>query len=112
MKKLFLLTSIVFTFLSSADSQTLYGTTFSGGSSGIGTINKFVPANNNLTVPKSFEIDDSYPMFTNFIQASDGKLYGMTSQGGSSGRGVIFSINASTSIYTKLKDFDGTNGGA
>ena len=40
------------------------------------------------------------------IQASDGKLYGMTSHGGSNGYGVIFSFDPSTSTYTKLKDFD------
>ena len=40
------------------------------------------------------------------MQASDGKLYGMTSQGGSSGYGVIFSFDPSSSTYTKLKDFD------
>ena len=44
------------------------------------------------------------------MQASDGKLYGMTSNGGSSGNGVIFSFDPSSSTYTKLKDFDNTNG--
>jgi uncharacterized repeat protein (TIGR03803 family) len=44
------------------------------------------------------------------IQASDGKLYGMTYGGGNSGSGVIFSFDPSSSIYTKLKDFDGANG--
>ena len=44
------------------------------------------------------------------MQASDGKLYGMTTDGGSNGHGVIFSFDPSTSIYTKLKDFDGLNG--
>ena len=44
------------------------------------------------------------------MQASDGKLYGMTTNGGSSGYGVIFSFDPSSSTYTKLKDFDNTNG--
>jgi uncharacterized repeat protein (TIGR03803 family) len=44
------------------------------------------------------------------MQASDGKLYGMTSYGGSSVAGDIFSFDPSTSTYTKLKDFDGING--
>ena len=44
------------------------------------------------------------------MQANDGKLYGMTASGGSSGFGVIFSFDPSSSTYTKLKDFDGTNG--
>ena len=35
--------------------QILYGTTFNGGADGGGTIIKFLPAANNLTVAKSFE---------------------------------------------------------
>jgi uncharacterized repeat protein (TIGR03803 family) len=31
-------------------------------------------------------------------------------RGGSNGRGVIFSFDPSSSTYTKLKAFDGTNG--
>ena len=42
--------------------------------------------------------------------ASDGKLYGMTSEGGSGNVGVIFSFDPSASTYTKLKDFDNTDG--
>jgi uncharacterized repeat protein (TIGR03803 family) len=34
----------------------------------------------------------------------------MTQLGGSSGVGVIFSYDPSTSTYAKLKDFDNTNG--
>src|SRR5687767_9972245 len=88
----------------SIQAQTLYGTS-GGGSDGGGTINKFIPATNNLIVAKSFESIAGNPM-GNFIQASDGKLYGMTQLGGSSGHGVIFSLNPSSSTYTKLKDFD------
>ncbi len=40
------------------------------------------------------------------MQASDGKLYGMTNTGGTDNRGVIFSFDLSTSGFTKLKDFD------
>src|SRR5687767_7023643 len=65
-----------------AQSQTLYGTTAQGGSFGGGTINKFIPATNNLTIAKSFESIESNPYYSTFIQASDGKLYGMTSMGG------------------------------
>ena len=44
------------------------------------------------------------------MQATDGKLYGMTSRGGSLGYGVIFSFDPSSATYTKLHDFDSTNG--
>ena len=45
------------------------------------------------------------------IQASDGKLYGMTGAGGSNDIGVAFVYDISTSTYTKLSDFNGDNGG-
>src|SRR6185503_16264186 len=45
------------------------------------------------------------------IQLSDGKLYGMTPQGGSIGSGVIFSFDPVPGTYIKLKDFDNTDGG-
>ena len=49
--------------------------------------------------------------YGSLMQASDGKLYGMTTNGGSSSdNGVIFSFDPSSSTYTKLKDFDNTNG--
>jgi uncharacterized repeat protein (TIGR03803 family) len=45
------------------------------------------------------------------MQASDDKLYGMTAGGGAYNKGVIFSLDLSgKNLYTKLKDFDGTNG--
>src|SRR5687768_477969 len=44
------------------------------------------------------------------MQASDGKLYGMTNNGGSSNLGVIFSFDPSSSTFTKLKDYNGING--
>ncbi|MDQ2719852.1 MAG: T9SS type A sorting domain-containing protein [Bacteroidota bacterium] len=110
MKKILLGFAYFLVSIFSIQAQTLYGTTFNGGNNGGGTINKFIPATNNLIVPKSFEDIASNPQFTNFIQASDGKLYGMTQQGGSSNMGVIFSFDPTSSTYTKVKDFDNTNG--
>src|SRR5687768_2403558 len=89
----------------SIQAQTLLGTTPGGGNDGGGTINKFTPATNNLIVSRSFESIDVHPRYTNFIQARDGKLYGMTERGGGNGRGVIFSFDPSSATYTKLKDF-------
>ena len=44
------------------------------------------------------------------LLASNGKLYGMTSTGGSNGAGTIFTFNPSTNKVLKLFDFNGTNG--
>lgn len=40
----------------------------------------------------------------------NGKLYGMTAQGGAHGVGVIFSVDTSGNNYKDILDFDGTNG--
>ena len=42
--------------------------------------------------------------------APNGKLYGTAEQGGANGVGVLFSIDPATNIYTKVYDFNGTNG--
>ena len=93
----------------SIQAQVLYGTTPRGGNDGGGTINKFIPATNNLTVVKSFE-SISGVSGENFIQASDGKLYGMTRRRGANDASGIFSFDPSSSTYTKLKDFVGNDG--
>jgi uncharacterized repeat protein (TIGR03803 family) len=109
MKKTLLGIICFFACIFSIQAQTLYGTTYHGGNEGGGTISKFTPATNNLTVAKSFESIAAKPKGS-LTQASDGKLYGMTSEGGSSGNGVIFSFEPSTTTFTKLKDFDLTTG--
>src|SRR5215218_1359240 len=88
----------------------LYGMTRFGGRYGYGTIFSFAPASATYTKVKDFDVaTGSFPQGS-LIRATDGKLYGMTEQGGATGNGVVFSFDPVTSIYTKLKDFDGTNG--
>ncbi|WP_026898139.1 choice-of-anchor tandem repeat GloVer-containing protein [Daejeonella oryzae] len=91
---------------------TLYSTTSSGGKGNGGTIIKFLPSTNSLTVVKSFELNskEGYSVTGSLIQGNDKKLYGMTTSGGKMGFGVIFSFDPATSTYTKLKDFDNING--
>src|SRR6187397_2753445 len=88
-----------FACLASMQAQALYGTTLNGGLDGGGTINRFIPGTNNLIVAKSFEAFAANPYYANFIQASDGRLYGMTFQGGRMDAGVIFSFDPFTSAY-------------
>ena len=110
MKKLLLSIIYFLACIFSIQAQTLYGTTSNGGTDGGGTINKFIPATNNLIVAHSLESLAVNPYYTNFIQASNGKLYGMTAIGGSSGVGVIFSFDPSSASYTKVKDFNIVDG--
>ena len=44
------------------------------------------------------------------MQAGDGKLYGMTFQGGLNNYGIIFSFDPSSSSLNKLIDFDDADG--
>lgn len=90
----------------------LYGTTAEGGASTYyGVIFSFDPANNAYT--KLFDFDGTNGwLFSGggLIQGSNGKLYGMTPAGGIHDKGVIYSFDPATNTFTKLYDFDGTNG--
>jgi uncharacterized repeat protein (TIGR03803 family) len=88
----------------------LYGLTFGGGSGGAGVIFSFDPSASTLTKLMDFGITSGTSSYGSLLQASDGKLYGMTHRGGSSDVGVIFSFDLSTSTYIKLKDYTGANG--
>lgn len=44
------------------------------------------------------------------LKASNGILYGVTSNGGANGKGILFSYNTTTSVFTSLYDFNATNG--
>jgi len=93
-----------------ASDGTLYGMTTAGGSQGYGTIFSFNISGGIYTKLKDFaNTDGAYP-FGSLMQASDGRLYGMTNSGGGSGEGVIFSFNPSSATYTKLQDYTVDNG--
>ena len=89
----------------------LYGMTEFGGSGNVGVIFSFDPSSSTYTKLKDFDTTNGANPQGSLIQASDGKLYGMTYQGGSNGSGVIFSFDPSATTFTNLKDFDNTNGG-
>ena len=105
-------------YLLQGRAQTLYALTLDGGKrrenvtdNGAGTIIKFTPGSNSLTVARPFETDEAAnPGYSDFIQASNGKLYGTAMDGWNSNYGAIVSYDPSTSTYTRLKNFDNTNG--
>src|SRR5205085_6530515 len=80
---------------------------YSGGAHNSGVIFSFNPSNSAYTRIKDFDWSIGSNPNGNLMQASNGKLYGMTSTGGSGNEGVIFSLDPSNSAFTKLKDFDG-----
>jgi len=97
--------------LTQATDGKMYGMTTSGGGNGVGVIFSFEPSSSNYTKLKDFDNTNGGNPQGSLMQASDGKLYGMTYNGGALGFGVIFSFDPSSSTYTKLKDFDYLNGG-
>ncbi len=89
----------------------LYGMTFSNGANKFGTIFKFNPSNNTLTVIHDFDSVHGKGASASLIQATDGNLYGMTPQGGTSNDGVLFKCST-TGTYSVMVNFTGTSGGA
>jgi len=88
----------------------LYGMTWGGGSNGAGVIFSFDISHSIFTKLKDFDFVNGGHPYGNLVQASDGKLYGMTSSGGTNDYGVVFSLDPVSLSYTKLMDYDGANG--
>ena len=86
----------------------LYGMTNSGGTNGLGTLFQYDPVSNSLNKKNDFSgvLDGSLPN-TSLMQASDGFLYGTTSEGGSNNLGTLFQYDINTFSINKKIDFDG-----
>lgn len=85
-----------------------------GGASGdFGVLFQFDPVTSNYTKKLDFEgtANGGHP-YGSLMQASDGKLYGMTNVGGVNGYGVLFQFDPATSTYTKKLDFDSIANGS
>lgn len=97
--------------LALASNKKLYGMTQQGGSKNGGVLFELDPLTNVLNPKHEFDgTTGSFPQ-GNLTPAPDGKLYGMTSQGGSvTADGVIFEFDPSTGTYTVRYEFDDTNG--
>jgi uncharacterized repeat protein (TIGR03803 family) len=93
-----------------SDGTFIYGMTSGSGAHNYGTIFKILPDGTGYVDLLDFAgaPDGQYP-YGSLI--SDGTfLYGMTVEGGSDSMGVIFKIKSDGTGYSKLLDFNGTNG--
>ncbi len=90
----------------------LYGTTRLGGASNLGTIFRFNPSTLVLTTLHVFGSANGGESKAELTEGSDGRLYGVTSVGGSANMGTVFSIDKSGSGFALLRSFTGTNGRA
>jgi uncharacterized repeat protein (TIGR03803 family) len=88
----------------------LYGMTWGGGNNGAGVIFSYDPLSSTYSKLYDFDFANGSHPYGDLMQASDGKLYGMTNSGGSNDLGVIFSFDPVSSRFTKLLDYDGSNG--
>ena len=89
----------------------LYGMTTSGGAYNGGVIFSLNPADSVYSLLYSFDtLHGISPYYGGLLKATDGKLYGLTQQGGTNNNGVIFSFDTATNIYTVVYDFDSIHG--
>jgi uncharacterized repeat protein (TIGR03803 family) len=90
----------------------LYGTTETGGTNGVGTVFHLTPSGTITTLYTflSGTTDGEYPE-AGLVQAQDGKFYGTTAFGGSSGYGTVFQI-ASSGSYNSIYSFTDSQDGA
>src|SRR4051812_3023298 len=111
MKKTIFTLLFIFICCSAGISQTLLlGTTSNGGVSSIGTVFKTDGNGNNFQSLHSLRtISGSYPNGS-LIEASNGRFYGMTKEGGTANKGEIFEYDRTTNTYTSKHSFQGTDG--
>lgn len=89
----------------------LYGMTDGGGMHGMGVVFAIDPAINHFQKLLDFDgSKGSHPSANSFVLGREGRLFGMTRTGGSHNLGVLFSFDPANNAYTKLGEFDGTNG--
>ncbi|MFC2149636.1 choice-of-anchor tandem repeat GloVer-containing protein [Candidatus Auribacterota bacterium] len=89
---------------------TLYGMTSQGGDADLGIIFSLAAAGGSFTILHEFTGatgDGSYPRDSLILSGST--FYGMTSEGGDSDAGVIFSIDTAGGNYTLIHNFAGGN---
>jgi uncharacterized repeat protein (TIGR03803 family) len=91
----------------------LYGLTWQGGPTNEGTLFVYNPTTHVLTKKAEFNnsFNGSSPM-GDLTRAFNGKLYGLTRNGGASDLGTLFEIDPTNDVFVKRIDFDGVTNGA
>jgi uncharacterized repeat protein (TIGR03803 family) len=88
----------------------VYGTTSKGGSGGRGTVFKYNTCTDQMTTICSFVSAAPSPRTpcVQLNEATNGKLYGVSSGGGPTNYGTIFSIDTSTNTMTLVNSWSST----
>lgn len=101
-----------FSTLLEVSSGKLYGLTRDGGANNKGVIFEYDYNSNTYTKKIDLSSANGSTPFGSLIKAANGKLYGLTSAGGSNDKGVVFEYDYINNIYTKKIDLataTGTN---
>lgn len=113
MKKFYLILSlsIIFCLGNFVKAQSeIWGVNASGGS-GFGTLYGLPTGATSPTVSFNFAgSPGSNAQYMKLLEASNGKLYGMTNTGGLNNVGVIFEYDTATNAYSRKIDFISSNG--
>jgi uncharacterized repeat protein (TIGR03803 family) len=88
----------------------LYGTTFYGGPANAGVVFKLDPAGHETLLYSFTGFADGRGPVAGVTRDSEGNLYGTTFEGGTTGAGVVFKVDASGK-ETVLHSFTGADGG-
>jgi uncharacterized repeat protein (TIGR03803 family) len=89
-----------------------YGMTNVGGSANLGVVYEYNKATQTYTKKVDLTTTLGSSPYGSLLEASNGKLYGLTSAGGASALGTLFEYDASTNTLTKRVDMSAANGSA
>lgn len=92
------------------DNETVFFTTYSQGRHYGGVLNTADTVAGETDLYHFGISPNGFRPLGGVIKASDGKLYGTTTIGGASGNGVIYSMNADGTGYTRLHEFTDAEG--
>ena len=84
--------------------------TNTGGSGGNGALMKFTPATNTSVELVAFGFSNGATPKGRLLKASNGLFYGVTSSGGTSNAGILFSFDPNSSAFTRIASFNSTLG--
>ena len=91
-------------------SGNLFGTTYSGGASGNGTVYEVVKGSGTTVTIASFTGANGANPFSGVTFDKSGNLFGTTELGGASGSGTVYEIAKGSSTIVTLDSFNGANG--
>jgi uncharacterized repeat protein (TIGR03803 family) len=93
-------------------SGNFYGTTYTGGATGDGTVFELTQGSGTITALASFSGTDGSNPHASLIMDGGGNLYGTTAGGGASGNGTVFELAQGRGTITTLASFNGAMGSA